>query len=203
MTPLTEPRRQPLRRALGGIVGKAAVLTDPQELMVYESDGLTLFRALADFVVFPTSTEQVSALVALATTGGVAFVAPGKSPRPPGIPAHGRPRRLGGDLRHRDEDRGAPAQATAGGEDGAGGLRRDRWGLGGGCGDHRPGPRPRGPRDDRPGDDPGRRGRLRLRVPARCRRGAPHRAGRAGGRGGGAGRGGGGGGARGGGGGGG
>ncbi|MEK6666540.1 MAG: FAD-binding protein, partial [candidate division NC10 bacterium] len=77
MATLTESRQQSLRRALEGIVGKSAVLTDPQELMVYESDGLTLFRALADFVVFPTSTEQVSALVKLADAEGLPFVARG------------------------------------------------------------------------------------------------------------------------------
>ena len=43
-----------LRRELKSrSLGPGAVLTDPDELMVYESDGLTLFRALADFVVFP------------------------------------------------------------------------------------------------------------------------------------------------------
>ena len=45
------------------LLGAGGVLSDPDELMVYESDGLTLFRALADFVVFPRTAEQVSALV--------------------------------------------------------------------------------------------------------------------------------------------
>lgn len=77
MATLTESRKQSLRRALEAIVGKSAVLSDREELMVYESDGLTLFRALADFVVFPTSTEQVSALVKLASQEGLPFVARG------------------------------------------------------------------------------------------------------------------------------
>ena len=36
------------------------VLSDPDELLVYESDGLTLFRALADFVVFPARRPSTS-----------------------------------------------------------------------------------------------------------------------------------------------
>ncbi|MBI4608981.1 MAG: FAD-binding protein [Candidatus Rokubacteria bacterium] len=77
MATLTESRKKALRRELEGIVGKAAVLSDPDELLVYESDGLTLFRALADFVVFPTSAEQVSAIVKLADREGIPFVARG------------------------------------------------------------------------------------------------------------------------------
>src|SRR5439155_342365 len=66
MATLTESRKRELRRDLEAIVGGGAVLSDPDELLVYESDGLTLFRALADFVVFPTSAEHVAAVVRLA-----------------------------------------------------------------------------------------------------------------------------------------
>ncbi len=59
------------------MLGRGAVLSDPEELLVYESDGLTLFRALADFVVFPTSAEHVSAIVKLANREGLPFVARG------------------------------------------------------------------------------------------------------------------------------
>jgi len=62
---------------LEALLGPRGVLSDPEELLVYESDGLTLFRALADFVVFPTSVEQVSAIVKLANREGVPFVARG------------------------------------------------------------------------------------------------------------------------------
>ncbi len=73
-----DPRRKKaLRRELEGRLGKGAVLSEPDELLVYESDGLTLFRALADFVVFPTSVEQVSAIVKLANREGLPFVARG------------------------------------------------------------------------------------------------------------------------------
>ena len=77
MATLIESKKKALRRELEEIVGRSAVLSDPEELLVYESDGLTLFRALADFVVFPTSAEQVSALVRLADREGIPFVARG------------------------------------------------------------------------------------------------------------------------------
>jgi FAD/FMN-containing dehydrogenase len=50
---LSDTRR--LRRAFEAIVGPGAALTDPDELLVYESDGLTIFRATADAIVFPRS----------------------------------------------------------------------------------------------------------------------------------------------------
>ena len=74
---LTDSMKKSLRREMEALLGPGAVLSDPEELLVYESDGLTLFRALADFVVFPTSAEQVSALVKLATREGMPFVARG------------------------------------------------------------------------------------------------------------------------------
>src|SRR5439155_1399027 len=58
MATLTAGRKYALRQELEAIVGRGGVLSDPDELLVYESDGLTLFRALADFVVFPTSPEH-------------------------------------------------------------------------------------------------------------------------------------------------
>src|SRR5215471_17984827 len=75
--PLSSERKRALRRELDAIVGRDGVLSDPEELLVYESDGLTLFRALADFVVFPRSTEQVSALVKVAAREQIPFVARG------------------------------------------------------------------------------------------------------------------------------
>ena len=74
---LDPTRKKALRRELEGLLGKGAVLSEPDELLVYESDGLTLFRALADFVVFPTSVEQVSAIVKLANREALPFVARG------------------------------------------------------------------------------------------------------------------------------
>ncbi|HWN53557.1 MAG TPA: FAD-linked oxidase C-terminal domain-containing protein, partial [Methylomirabilota bacterium] len=77
MSSLDPGRKAGLRRELEGLLGKGAVLSDPEELLVYESDGLTLFQALADFVVFPTSVEQVSAVVRLANRESLPFVARG------------------------------------------------------------------------------------------------------------------------------
>src|SRR5499426_4658515 len=77
MATLTPDRKSSLRRELENLVGKGGVLSEPDELLVYESDGLTLFRALADFVVFPSSAEQVAAVVKLAGREGLPFVARG------------------------------------------------------------------------------------------------------------------------------
>jgi glycolate oxidase len=77
MATLTADRKSALRRELAGIVGPAGVLSEPEELLVYESDGLTLFRALADFIVFPAATEHVAAIVRLANREGLPFVARG------------------------------------------------------------------------------------------------------------------------------
>src|ERR1700704_3583204 len=77
MATLDPARKKALRRELEDLLGKGAVLSEPDELLVYESDGLTLFQALADFVVFPTSVEQVSAVVRLANRESLPFVARG------------------------------------------------------------------------------------------------------------------------------
>src|SRR5881397_2792647 len=77
MVPLAAAQKLQLRRELEAMLGRGAVLSDPEELLVYESDGLTLFRALADFVVFPTSAQHVSAVVKLANRENLPFVARG------------------------------------------------------------------------------------------------------------------------------
>ena len=77
MTSMSSERKSALRRELETIVGVGGVLSDPEELLVYESDGLTLFRALADFVVFPRSADDVAAVVKLANRERVPFVARG------------------------------------------------------------------------------------------------------------------------------
>ncbi|PYO28941.1 MAG: FAD-binding oxidoreductase, partial [Candidatus Rokuibacteriota bacterium] len=77
MAPRPAVDRHRLRQAFEAIVGPDGVLSEPDELLVYESDGLTLFRALADVVVFPRSTEEVAAAVRLANAEGLPFVARG------------------------------------------------------------------------------------------------------------------------------
>ena len=53
------------------------VLREPADLFVYESDGLTLLRGEPSVVVFPLSTEAVSAIVRLCNEFGLPFVARG------------------------------------------------------------------------------------------------------------------------------
>ena len=77
MATLAVDRKSALRRELTALVGSGGVLSEPDELLVYESDGLTLFRALADFIVFPTTAEHVAAIVRLANREGLPFVARG------------------------------------------------------------------------------------------------------------------------------
>ncbi|GIX47573.1 MAG: FAD-binding protein [Candidatus Tectimicrobiota bacterium] len=55
----------------------APIVTAPEELLVYECDGNTLDKAQPDVVVFPTTSEQVAAIVRLANQYQVPFVARG------------------------------------------------------------------------------------------------------------------------------
>ena len=55
------PDRARLRAALQAIVGADGVLTEPDELLVYESDGLTIFRATADAVEVLRRAQSFSA----------------------------------------------------------------------------------------------------------------------------------------------
>lgn len=63
-----------LLRALRARLGDGAVITDPDRLVVYESDGLTAYRRPPRAVLLPRSTEEVAAAVALLAAEGVAFV---------------------------------------------------------------------------------------------------------------------------------
>src|SRR5215467_10226962 len=63
-----------LEDALRSIVGPSAVLTSPSDLVVYECDGFTIEKNKPDIVVFPTSTEQVVAIVKECNEAGVPFL---------------------------------------------------------------------------------------------------------------------------------
>ena len=52
---------------LAAIVAPLPVLSAPEEMLVYECDGHTLDKAAPSAVAFPTTTEQVVAIVKLAT----------------------------------------------------------------------------------------------------------------------------------------
>jgi glycolate oxidase len=63
--------------ALRQIVGPGNLISDPEEKLVYECDGLTMFKAVPDVVVFPASTRQVADVVRLAHRERIPFVARG------------------------------------------------------------------------------------------------------------------------------
>lgn len=63
--------------ALRQIVGPGNVIEAPEDKLVYECDGLTMFKAIPDIVVFPTSTPQVADIVRLAHRERIPFVARG------------------------------------------------------------------------------------------------------------------------------
>jgi glycolate oxidase len=56
---------QPLIRELEQLLGADAVVSDKDQLLVYESDGFTIARGVPAAVVFPNSTELVSQVVKL------------------------------------------------------------------------------------------------------------------------------------------
>jgi glycolate oxidase len=60
-----------------GALGADGVVVDPDELRVYECDGLTGHRAVPELVVLPTSTEEVQAVVRGCNRARVPFVARG------------------------------------------------------------------------------------------------------------------------------
>ena len=63
--------------ALAAILGEAHVLTDPRETAAYFTDWRKQYRADAECVVRPASTEEVAAVVGLCAREGVAVVPQG------------------------------------------------------------------------------------------------------------------------------
>ncbi|MGL6095706.1 MAG: FAD-binding oxidoreductase [Fimbriiglobus sp.] len=59
------------------LLGPDAVLTHKAELAVYECDGFTIEKNKPDVVVFPTTTQQVAAVVTACNKLGVPFLARG------------------------------------------------------------------------------------------------------------------------------
>jgi len=62
---------------LRSVVGAASVVTEPEQLRVYECDGLTGHRAIPEIVVLPRSTEEVQAVLRACHRERVPFVARG------------------------------------------------------------------------------------------------------------------------------
>lgn len=63
-----------LSERLQTIVGRDALISTPSELLVYECDGYTIEKNRPEVVVFPTSTQQVVAIVKLCNELKVSFV---------------------------------------------------------------------------------------------------------------------------------
>jgi glycolate oxidase len=59
---------------LRAAVGPGGVLAEPSDLVVYECDGYTIEKNKPDVVVFPTSTEQIVAVVRACCDAGVPFL---------------------------------------------------------------------------------------------------------------------------------
>ncbi|MEX0725231.1 MAG: FAD-linked oxidase C-terminal domain-containing protein [Planctomycetaceae bacterium] len=71
---LTSSAAKMLVDRLRVIVGDDGLLFDPTELLVYECDGYVIEKQVPDVVVFPTSTEQVVAIVKLCNEMDVPFI---------------------------------------------------------------------------------------------------------------------------------
>ncbi len=62
---MSRPLPEALVRGLAAVVGRAHVITEPDRLLAYESDGLTAYRVAPRAVVLPGSTEEVAGVVEL------------------------------------------------------------------------------------------------------------------------------------------
>ncbi len=69
--------KERIGRELARIVGTDGLVIDPGELRVYETDGLTVFKAMPDIVVLPRSAEEVAAVVRVCHREKIPFVARG------------------------------------------------------------------------------------------------------------------------------
>ena len=76
--PRVDPNRVPaLIEAMTAIVGREGVLTEKADLAVYECDGFTVDKNQPDIVVFPTTAEQVAAIVKVCNELNIPFMARG------------------------------------------------------------------------------------------------------------------------------
>jgi glycolate oxidase len=66
--------RKTLIHKLTAIVGPQGVISEPEQLLTYESDGLRNYRVVPMLVVLPTSTEQVQGVVRLCYEQGIPIV---------------------------------------------------------------------------------------------------------------------------------
>jgi len=64
-------------RELESVVGKEYVITDDNELIVYECDGFTKEKHKPEAVVFPANTEEVADVVKILYNEKIPFTARG------------------------------------------------------------------------------------------------------------------------------
>jgi len=69
--------RQKLLASLAARLGREVILSEPEELIVYEHDGSPMHGAVPSAVVFPSSAEEVALIVTACHEHGVAYVARG------------------------------------------------------------------------------------------------------------------------------
>src|SRR6266704_4094547 len=65
--------RDPVVETLHEILGDDNVLSEPEEVLVYECDGLPQHKHPPRAVVFPTSTEDTSEVIKVLSREGVSF----------------------------------------------------------------------------------------------------------------------------------
>ncbi len=70
-------RRSEIARALSAIVPGEGVITDPDALRIYDSDGLTAYRQSPMLVVLPSTTQQVSQILRYCALNKIKIVARG------------------------------------------------------------------------------------------------------------------------------
>jgi glycolate oxidase subunit GlcD len=70
---LTSPLPRSVVERLKALLGARYVLTDPDELLVYESDALTIHKSLPPAVVIPGTGDQVAEVVKILAAEGIPF----------------------------------------------------------------------------------------------------------------------------------
>ncbi len=71
---MSQPLPRGVERALAEVVGPRHVITDPDRLLVYESDGLTAYRVAPRAVVLPASGQEVAGVVRLLHEAGLEII---------------------------------------------------------------------------------------------------------------------------------
>ena len=66
-----------VRAEIRAVVGDRQVITEPEQLRVYNCDGLTGWRAMPELVALPGSTAEVQGVVRICAREGLPFVARG------------------------------------------------------------------------------------------------------------------------------